>query len=538
MATSLTLLLVVGAVSLLVRVLRLGRRPANYPPGPPTVPILGNIHLMPTHDAHKQFQKWAEEYGPVYSLILGTKTLIVLSSAEAVKDLLDKRSAIYSDRPEMYIGQDLGSGGLRLLMMGYTPTWRSIRKLVHGLLNVTAATRYLPYQMLENRQMLYEILQKPDDIQHHIRRYANSLTTTMTFGWRTPSENDPQLRQLFHGFEEFTALAMTGTSAMLDSFPLLRRLPDVFLPTAAKARSLHKVERQLYVGHWLKAKNGLKDGTAHPSFSVDMAHFQEKEGFSDPLAGYTTGTLLEAGSGTTSDTLYAFVQAMILFPDVQRKAQKEIDSVVGDNRLPVMEDYANLSYIRGCIKESLRWMPTTILGAVPHAATQDDHYMGYLIPKGAGVMNNVWAINMNADRYPKPREFNPDRYADDAQSLFESALNPDPSKRDNLTFGAGRRICPGIHIAERSLFLGISRLLWAFHFEPALDPQTKKPIWPDPEKLTQGFDCGPIPFLTHITPRSEARAALVREEWQEAQTFLDPVTKQWNEAARREVIGM
>lgn len=72
---------------------------------------------MPTQDAHKQFQKWAEEYGPVYSLILGTKTLIVLSSAEAVKDLLDKRSAIYSDRPEMYIGQDLGSGGLRLLMM-------------------------------------------------------------------------------------------------------------------------------------------------------------------------------------------------------------------------------------------------------------------------------------------------------------------------------------------------------------------------------------------------------------------------------------
>lgn len=137
MAISLTLLFVVGALSLLVQVLRLGRRPANYPPGPPTIPVFGNIHLvsqssiplthhqlsdatymqMPTHDAHKQFQKWAEEYGPVYSLILGTKTLIVLSSAEAVKELLDKRSAIYSDRPEMYVGQELASGGLRLLMM-------------------------------------------------------------------------------------------------------------------------------------------------------------------------------------------------------------------------------------------------------------------------------------------------------------------------------------------------------------------------------------------------------------------------------------
>ena len=72
---------------------------------------------MPKRDAHLQFQKWAREYGPVYSLILGTKTLIVLSSADAVKELLDKRSGIYSDRQEMYVGQTLCSGDLRLLMM-------------------------------------------------------------------------------------------------------------------------------------------------------------------------------------------------------------------------------------------------------------------------------------------------------------------------------------------------------------------------------------------------------------------------------------
>lgn len=72
---------------------------------------------MPARDAHLQFQKWAEEYGPIYSLILGNKTLIVLSSDEAVTDLLDKRSGIYSHRQEMYIGQTLCIGNLRLLMM-------------------------------------------------------------------------------------------------------------------------------------------------------------------------------------------------------------------------------------------------------------------------------------------------------------------------------------------------------------------------------------------------------------------------------------
>jgi hypothetical protein len=115
-----SLLLYVLAVALIAlavcRLSKIGRRPAGYPPGPPTLPLLGNLHLMPKEKAHLQFQKWAEEYGPVYSLILGTKVMIVLSSDQAVKDLLDKRSGIYSSRPDMYIGKII-SGGLRMLLM-------------------------------------------------------------------------------------------------------------------------------------------------------------------------------------------------------------------------------------------------------------------------------------------------------------------------------------------------------------------------------------------------------------------------------------
>jgi cytochrome P450 len=199
--TPLTVL--VGALLLVVsiiRLLRVGRRPSNYPPGPPTLPIIGNLHQMPKRDAHLQFQKWAKEYGPVYSLILGTKTLIVLNTDQAVKDLLDKKSAIYSDRQDMYIGQELCSGGMRVLMMvslrlrctpdleangpqKYGPTWRSARKLIHNLLNISAAKSYVPYQMLENKQMLFEILHTPENFLDSIRRYSNSLTTAMTFGY-------------------------------------------------------------------------------------------------------------------------------------------------------------------------------------------------------------------------------------------------------------------------------------------------------------------------------------------------------------------
>lgn len=100
----------------LYKLRNVGRRPKDFPPGPPTLPIIGNLHQMPKEKAHLQFKKWADEYGPVYSLMLGSSVMVVLSSDCAIKDLLDKRSDIYSSRPPLYIGQML-SGGLRMLLM-------------------------------------------------------------------------------------------------------------------------------------------------------------------------------------------------------------------------------------------------------------------------------------------------------------------------------------------------------------------------------------------------------------------------------------
>jgi len=94
-----------------------GRRPKGLPPGPPTLPIIENLHQMPMRKGHIQFQKWAQQYGPIYSLILGSKVMIVLSKDEAIKDLLDKRGGIYSSRPERYIAQYLISAGRRVVLM-------------------------------------------------------------------------------------------------------------------------------------------------------------------------------------------------------------------------------------------------------------------------------------------------------------------------------------------------------------------------------------------------------------------------------------
>lgn len=103
----------------LFKVRNIGTRPKNLPPGPPTKWLLGNLLQMPREKAYLQFKKWADEYGPIYTLILGTQTTIVLTDAEIVKDLLDKRSGIYSSRPEAYLSR-VASKGLRMAgMVGF-----------------------------------------------------------------------------------------------------------------------------------------------------------------------------------------------------------------------------------------------------------------------------------------------------------------------------------------------------------------------------------------------------------------------------------
>ncbi|KAK5199669.1 hypothetical protein LTR92_000210 [Exophiala xenobiotica] len=450
--------------------------------------------------------------------------MIVLSSDVAVKDLLDKKSAIYSDRPDMFIGQKIASGNLRLVVMRYGDNWRMIHRIIHNILNIKAAVTYLPYQDLENKFLLAGLLDTPDDFLNHIRRYSYSLSTQMIFGYRCPDLKDPRLQQLFWCFERWGELTGSASAQLADLFPIIQKLPAALTPNVSYATKLHHKERELYVGHWMRTKRGLEDGTGLPCFCNDLLRAQTTEGFSDAAAGYISGSLLEAGSDTTASILYGFIQALLVWPEVQKKAQEEIDRVVGHERLPVMDDYIQLPYIRCCIKESLRWMPTVILG-VPHAALKDDIYNGYVIPKGATVVNNVWSIHMDPNRSPDPRRFNPDRFAGDRTTLYQSAMG-DAKDRDNFVFGAGRRLCQGIHIAERSLFLGMSRLLWAFTVSKALDAK-KQPITPDIDDLVGGITVQPRDFPAIFTPRSQGKVEIIRDTVKECEALLDPETKQW-----------
>jgi len=198
--------------------------------------------------------------------------------------------------------------------------------------------------------------------------------------------------------------------------------------------------------------------------------------------------------------------AMALYPDVQKKAQEELDQIIG-NRLPDFNDRPNLTYINAMVKESLRWQLVTPL-AVPHVATEADEYNGYYIPKGTIIIGNSWWVRLpplaqsfiqvplrsilhDPEIYKDPFAYNPDRFLKDGE-IDRTVQDPKVA-----AFGFGRRICPGRFMAENSLFIFICHILAVYNVQPGLGDDGKE-LEIKPE-MTNGMLSWVIPLLSICT---------------------------------------
>lgn len=197
---------------------------------------------------------------------------------------------------------------------------------------------------------------------------------------------------------------------------------------------------------------------------------------------------------------------MALYPDVQKKAQEELDQIIG-NRLPDFNDRPNLTYINAMVKESLRWQLVTPL-AVPHVATEADEYNGYYIPKGTIIIGNSWWVRLpplaqsfiqvplrsilhDPEIYKDPFAYNPDRFLKDGE-IDRTVQDPKVA-----AFGFGRRICPGRFMAENSLFIFICHILAVYNVQPGLGDDGKE-LEIKPE-MTNGMLSWVIPLLSICT---------------------------------------
>lgn len=356
---------------------RLARR--NLPPSPTKIPVIGNLHQLSRRYPWKQMQQWHRTFGPVIAVQAGQILLIVLGSHEAAKELLSRRSLIYSSRPRLVVAQECLAKGFGSALLPHGPTWNKNHKIQMSLLNPRRCELYRPIQERESCHLLFNLL-STNDFHHEMHRYSSSLIFTLLYGKQLVSGREPELREI-ESLSSSIVQAVSFGNWAVDAFPFLNWLPRFLAKWKRVGDDFHQRQTALYTRNAAAALN-----RPNWSWTKQMTRESDYEASQKQLV-FVLGEIFEAGSHTTSGALEVAVLACVSYPDCMRRAQAELDKVVGNLRFPEFDDMPNLPYVQAFVSEVLRWRPLAP-GGVPHAAIKDDTYLGLRIPKGAAVVAN------------------------------------------------------------------------------------------------------------------------------------------------------
>ncbi|KAI0796112.1 cytochrome P450 [Abortiporus biennis] len=478
------------------------RRGVPLPPGPPQDPLVGHLFKAPRAFQEDMFADLAKKYGDVVYLTVLGKELVILNTEQAALDLLEKRSLMYSNRPLLPLADMMGWGDC-LAFLQYGPTFQSTRRLFQQALTKGECLKYREVQLRQARIMVQNFLNSPMEIETNMLRFANAIITEVTYGHKIMSGDDPYVARVDELFDILNGMGDPG-GTIIDVFPILRYIPAWF-PGAWYAKYARKYRPRVTTivnEPFNEVKKSIAAGTAEPSFMalhLEQMQHQDDVGEDDirrlKIAGFQ---LYGAGGETTSSSLFVFLLAMVHNPQVQKRAQAEIDRVVGNQRLPDFNDRDSMPYITAMVNEVVRWKPVVPL-SLPHCATTDDVYNGMFIPKGATMIPNVRHILKNPDVYHDPHSFEPERFLPKPEGYGE----PLP----HIAFGFGRRGCPGRVLAEATLWIGFASILAAFDIVPIKDTQGND-ILP-PMDFNVYLTSRPKPFECTIRPRSAQHASLI-----------------------------
>ncbi|TFY51209.1 hypothetical protein EVJ58_g10686, partial [Rhodofomes roseus] len=361
------------------------KRP-DLPPGPPHIPILGNAHQLPQLDQHKTFMEWAVRYGNIVYAEFFTQPAIIISSTKVAYDLMEKRGARYSNRPRFVrINEMIGWTG-NMGFRQYGDEWKRHRKWYQrGIIARSAVNSYQPIALRQVRHLLHDLLRTPNDFKSHLKRFSASLIFEMGYGHTIQSlDGDEFMKSVQGGIRE--ALSGSGSgSAMVDVFPILKFVP-AWMPGAGLKRATLTARDAITAMEDIPhnaVKADMAAGVAKPSLTTFMIQDCMNRG---PLTKEDESDI-KGVSGTFGNfvrSMIVFVLVMTQYPEIFEKAQQELISVVGENRLPDLGDRASLPYLECVIREVYRWCPA-LPTALPHQSADDDIYNGYYIPKGAMI---------------------------------------------------------------------------------------------------------------------------------------------------------
>ncbi|PLB45030.1 flavonoid 3-hydroxylase [Aspergillus steynii IBT 23096] len=505
---SLVLYVVVGAIALYISKSLFGRKRATapLPPGPPGKLIIGNLRDLPPSGSHEWLHWWKYKdlYGPISALNIFGQTLIIINDADAAITLFEKRSAVHSARPEFPMAE-LSGWDQALSLLQCTPLFRTHRKALHRELGTTAAVaRFNDIVDVEVRKFLLRVIQAPNQLMEHIRKETGAAILKIGYGYNVePKGRDPLVDLVEKGMGEFCDVVVPH-GWLVNLVPAFKHFPS-WLPGGGFKKTAEEykqsVARMRDLPYYF-VKRQMAEKKNAPSFvssSLGKEHI-EPGSEEEMVLKWSAVSLYAGGADATVSSIACFFLAMALYPAVQKRAQEEIDRVVGTSRLPGFQDRDNLPYINAMVQEILRWHPIAPVGFV-HKSSEEDIYEGYRIPKGAIMIPNIWGFMHDPAIYADPMTFKPERF------LSENGHTPE--RDPNLfAFGFGRRICPGKVLANADIYLTIAQAVASLRITNPVKDGKEVPVTAE---FLPGVISHPAPFEVAIRPRSAGHEALIRE---------------------------
>ncbi|RPD61615.1 O-methylsterigmatocystin oxidoreductase [Lentinus tigrinus ALCF2SS1-7] len=498
------------------------------PPGPKALPLVGNVHNAPKFRPWVGYRDLCQQYGDIVHLQILNTHIVVLGSPEVIFEYLDARSANTSDR-EHTVMLELTGAHYNFGFMYYGSWWRRHRRAMWRYFHPATVEGYRPVQRAAAHRFLYKLLKDPANFKNHIRYTFTAGMTKVVYDIEGDDKIERQIN-LVEDAQEGVAQGLVPGKYLVQFLPFLRHIPAWF-PGAEFKRLSNKWRAAAWSAKYVpfgEVKEALKGRSVVGQLLAKLGHTgltEEARAEEEDIISNVASVAFQAGAETTFSTFTGAFIALSLHPEVLRKAHAELDAIVGPDRLPDFSDRASLIYVNAVIKEMLRWHNSTPL-SLPHATTEDDELHGYFIPAGTVVFGSTWACMHDPEVYDEPDAFRPERFIRDGKL--------DPSVRDpaDYVFGYGRRICPGRHFADDTMFINMASVLHCFDIGPPLDERGQ------PIKIVPEWTDGLLSYLADarctIKPRSAQAEALILQ----AQSRVPDAMASWSRSEAHDEVGV
>ncbi|XP_057441028.1 cytochrome P450 71D10-like [Lotus japonicus] len=453
----------------------------NLPPGPWTLPLIGNIHQIAGSIPHHCFRNLANKYGDLMHLKLGEVSHIIVTSPEIAKQVMKTHDLNFCDRPNFVMSTTLSYNATDIVFSPYGEYWKELRRIC--TIELLSLKRVQSFKFIREEEVsalvktIYDTEGSVVNLTEKIFSLTYGITARVAFGKKIKHQQD----QFKWNMEEVMKL---GGLCVADFYPSIGLMLQRMSKAKAKMEKLHRENDRILqdiIDYHKDEKNSNKEAGSEDLADVLLQLQKEHEKDSQyPLTDENIKAVIQdmfAGGGETiSRTVLWGMSEMVKNPKVMEKAQDEVRRVFDSKGNMDEEGLHQLIYLKSVIKETLRLHPSLPL-LVPRECTKRCQINGYEIPAKSRVIVNAWAIGRDPRYWDEAENFKPERF-------LNSQIDFRGTNFEYLPFGAGRRMCPGIAFALRGSELQLAQLL--YHFDWKL-PNGMKNEELDITEMTESF---------------------------------------------------